>query len=160
MGSRPLFWNLTSFPPLNLGTIKNLIFLPCFGHEGYKSPVQTSFLRHSSPKKSPAALCLGGASPPTHPQNIPWVVFFGGFAPPPPPPQSPISTHFSQNPISTDWWFLNRTDCNFKVYSRGGPPPLPPLLPLDTSSCLPFPSLCSFNSHHPSFIFHDQAPKG
>jgi hypothetical protein len=63
---------LCFFPHSTWGPSKNLIFLPCFGHEGYKSPVQTAFLRHSSQK------------------NRLRRYIWGGLRPPPPPPQTPI----------------------------------------------------------------------
>jgi hypothetical protein len=108
MGSRPLFWNLTPFPPLNLGTIKNLIFLPCFGHEGCKSPVQTAFLRHSPPQKDRR-------------RRFVW----GGFAPQPPPPQIPYVNALFPNSYSRLVGFLTgRTVLPTAVLAGTFPPPV------------------------------------
>jgi hypothetical protein len=95
MGSRPLFWNLTSFPH-STGTVKNLIFWPCFGHEGCKSPLQTAFLRHSSPK------------------NRLRRYIWGGFASNPPPQNPLYQRTFSNFPFQP----INRTDCILVFFAR------------------------------------------
>jgi hypothetical protein len=61
--------------PTQPWAIKNLIFWPCFGHKGHKSPIKTTILRHPPKKKIAYGAILGGGLRPStlNPPQIPYI---------------------------------------------------------------------------------------